>query len=72
MAATRSLFRDPSLQSGLTLPLVNPPLKLGLLNCFSGLLAVARQLGGVQNRHDDDGDDGDDDDDGRILTGMMV
>ena len=53
------------MQSGLTLPLVNPPIGRGPLSNSFRLLAVARQLGGVQNRHDDDddGDDGDDDDD---------
>ena len=51
------------MQSGLTLPLVNPPIERGLLKILSCLLEVARQLGSVQNRHDDDGDDGDDDGD---------
>ena len=32
VAATRFLFRDPSLQSGLALPLANPPIERGLLS----------------------------------------
>ena len=50
VAATRFLFRDPSLQSGLTLPLVNPPIERGLLsNSFLAFLRLRASLG-VQTR----------------------